>query len=61
MPLPVTWTRHPSPRQLSFVRFLAQEILSKDLWVMIFSSALISVAYTLRSGARDRIYWRLRD
>jgi hypothetical protein len=49
------------PKSGGSLEFLVDELTHKDLYVMIFASALMSLAYMLRSGARDGIYWRLHE
>lgn len=51
--------RFPRQPDSSFVEFLGEELCRKDLWLMVLGSALMSVAFLLRSGAKDNMYWRI--
>lgn len=62
MPSPNTLIRPPYQRQpKGFLSFLVEEMGHKDLWLMILGSALMTVSYKLRTGARDNIYWRIHE
>jgi len=61
MPLPVSLIKLPSPKLHNLVDVIVDELGHKDIWLMVLGSALMSVAYLLRSEARENIYWRIND